>query len=90
MPDSPLIVPVLITNGSLQFATISNNGTVQDVIDVLTRQPEVREGVLNDLQSNTWALQKIRKEHNGRTWEEEELESLDDGEGALGFYMIQC
>lgn len=79
MADDPLIVPVVVPSGSLQFATISATGTVQDLLDDLTGNDEVTSQLLGDLQPYGWAIQQIRKEHSGRQWEEEELEALDNG-----------
>lgn len=80
MPDDLLIVPTILCSGSLHFASVSHDAVVQDVIDSLVTLEEVREDVLGDLQPQGWALQRIRKEHNGRAWEEEELEALGDGQ----------
>ena len=79
MPESSLIVPVVVSTGSLHFATIKPDGTVQDVIDALLTQPEVTSEVLGGLDDAGWALQKIRIEKSGRRWEEENLEKLGDG-----------
>ncbi len=79
MEGDPLIVPVVLPSGSLQFATIPSDGVVQSVIDDLTGNGEVLFEVLGDLKSYGWALQRIRKEHNGRQWEEDELEALGNG-----------
>jgi diaphanous 1 len=86
MPDEPLIVPVLLPNGSLHFSTVQQASTVQDVLDALTRIKEVQEEVLGDLRCDAWALQRIRLETHGRTWEEEELEALGDGKSNCVFY----
>ena len=79
MSDKPLIVPVVVPTGSLHFATVQLDATVQDVIDALLAQPEVATEVLGGLDNAGWALQKIRIERNGRQWEEEDLEKLGDG-----------
>lgn len=79
MPSNPLIVPVSLPDGSLHFANITPNGTVQDVLDELTRLDDVRLDVLGDLESDAWGIQKIRRESTGRVWEEEELEALGSG-----------
>lgn len=81
MPDDsdPLVVPVATPAGSLYFATIQPKGTVQDAIHALLRKDGVENEVLGDLSPYGWALQRIRKEHHGRQWEEEELESLGNG-----------
>lgn len=79
MPESSLVVPVVVPTGSLHFATTRPDGVVQDVIDALLAQPEVTSEVLGDLNGAGWALQRIRIEKSRRQWEEEELESLGDG-----------
>ena len=80
MSESSLIVPVVVPTGSLHFATVKPDGTVQDVIDSLLAQPEVTSEVLDGLDGAGWALQKIRIEKSGRQWEEEDLENLGDGQ----------
>jgi len=80
MPESSLIVPVAVPTGSLHFATIKPDGIVQDVVDALLAQSEVTSEVLDGLDDAGWALQKIRIEKSGRQWEEEDLESLSDGQ----------
>lgn len=80
MPESSLIVPVVIPTGSLHFATIQPGGTVQDVIDALLAQPEVTSEVLSGLDDTGWALQRIRIGKSGKQWEENDLENLGDGE----------
>lgn len=79
MADGPLIVPTLLASGTLHFATIQSTGTTQDVIDSLLLQQEVASEILGDLEQYGWALQRVRKEPNGRQWEEEELEELGNG-----------
>ena len=79
MADDTLIVPVIIPSGSLHFATVPSTGTVQDVEDYLTAHEEITSEILGDLESHGWAMQSIRSEHNGRQWEEEELEALGSG-----------
>ena len=79
MPESSLIVPVVVPTGSLHFATIRQDGKVQHVIDALLARPEVTSEVLGGLDHTGWALQKIRIEKSGRQWEERDLESLGDG-----------
>lgn len=80
MADHALIVPVVLPLGSLHFATVSRDGTVQDVVENLVSNHEVTTEILGDLPAYGWALQRIRKEHNGRQWEEDELEALGNGE----------
>ena len=75
-----LIVPVVLPSGTLHFATILPNGTVQDVVETLISDSQVTDEVLGDLQPYGWALQGIRRERNGRQWEEEELDALGNGE----------
>jgi len=85
MPESSLIVPVVVPTGSLHFATIKPDGIVQDVINALLVQPEVTSEVLGDLDGADWALLKIRVEKSGRQWEEEDLEKLGDGQSHPSF-----
>jgi hypothetical protein len=83
MTSQPLIVAVQLVTGSLHFAELqSEDGTVRDAIDYLTKLDEVRREVLGgagDLEDKGWALQRIREERSGRPWEEYELVALDDG-----------
>ena len=90
MPDDALIVPMLLTSGSLQFATVVGSATVQDVTDTLLQEPEVSLEVLGDLQDYGWALQKIRREPNGRQWAEEELEELGNGAAMHHMFLLTC
>ena len=83
MPTDPLIVPTVVPGGSLHFATVTSDGTVQDVLDALIANEEVTSEVLGDLEQYGWAIQRIRREHNGRQWEEDELEALGNGKHAL-------
>ena len=80
MPESSLIVPVVVPTGSLHFATVEPDGIVQDVIDALVAQPEVTSELLGSLDVAGWAVQKIRIQKSGRQWEEEDLEKLGDGQ----------
>ncbi|KAI0776213.1 FH2-domain-containing protein [Trametes elegans] len=79
MSIDPLIVPTVVPGGSLHFATVPADGTVQDVLDTLVANAEVTAEVLGDLGPYGWAVQRIRKEHSGRQWEEDELELLGNG-----------
>jgi hypothetical protein len=79
MPTGSLIVPTVLTTGSLHFAEVQQNATAQDVIDALATD-SVKLEVLGDLEDHGWALQTIRAEQSGRPWEEAELEALDDGQ----------
>lgn len=80
MADDALIVPVAIPSGTLHFVTLSVNATVQDLLSNLTESDEITSQLVGDLQPYGWAIQRIRKEHNGRQWEEEELEALGNGQ----------
>lgn len=79
MSHDALIVPTLLPCGTLHFATVGATATVQDVTDTLLQDPEVGREVLGDLEDYGWALQRIRRESNGRQWAEEELEELGNG-----------
>ena len=88
MPGDPLIVPTVVPGGSLHFATVVSDGTVQDVLETLVANPEVTSEVLGDLEPYGWAVQRIRHEHSGRQWEEDELEALGNGKHALRILSI--
>lgn len=79
MSDNQLIVPISTPSGSLHFASIPTDGTVDDAIHVLLTDEEATSEILGDLDSYGWGLQRMRKERNGRQWEEEELERLGNG-----------
>jgi hypothetical protein len=86
MLDDTLIVPTVLPSGSLHFASVQYDGTVGDVINLLSALDEVKSDVLGDLPPRGWALQLIRKELPGRQWEEDELESLGDGACLWNFF----
>jgi diaphanous 1 len=75
-----LIVPIVLTTGSLRFAEVQEAAVAQDVINSLAAVEEVRTEMIGDLEDHGWALQSIRAERNGRPWEEDELEALGDGQ----------
>lgn len=84
MTSQPLIVPIQLVTGSLHFAEVQpEGGTIRDVINFLTGVDGVRREILGDDDlddgNQGWALQKIREERSGRTWEEDELTALGDG-----------
>lgn len=79
MADNSLVVPVILVTGSLHFAEIRKDGKVQDVINFLLETEGAKAEILEDLKESGWALQKIRVEQSGRTWEEDELMALGDG-----------
>jgi diaphanous 1 len=83
MPDSSLTVPTILTTGTLHFVSVKPDSTAQDVIDSLVALDEVNSDILGDLDEAGWALQKIRWEESGRTWENDELEAIGDGKRAL-------
>lgn len=82
----PLVVSVLLLDGSLQYPSISADTTAQDLIETLIRLDEVKGTVL-DVASSAWALQRVRKEKLGRSWDETELVTLGDGEDSVN---IRC
>lgn len=81
------ITPIILPSGSLHFASISSNSKVQDVIDSLIINEDVRDEILGDWKHDDWALQKVRKEPTGRLWEDSELETLSDGKIVLQLYF---
>lgn len=80
---SPLIVPIILVNGDLQFVEVDHGATVQDVLNELLETSDVKNNILGDLEDQGWALQRLRFERKGRRWEEEELEALGDGKSVL-------
>lgn len=78
-PGNALIVPTILPNANVHFATVSNDGTAQDVINALLAVGEVQSEILGDLQEHGWALQVVKTAHEGRRWEEDELNALGDG-----------
>lgn len=80
-PKAPLVAPILLPTCTLQFAAIKPDGSAQDVVDVLLKNPEVKEEILGDLVSDdgSWALQRVVKNDPGKAWEEDELRMLRDG-----------
>lgn len=90
MSDNSLIVPTLLTTGSLHFAEVKSDSTIQDVINSLVAFDEVCSDVLGELELENagWALQKIRQEESGRFWEEGELKAMGDGQIAFWVFSI--
>ncbi|KAJ4496810.1 formin homology 2 domain-containing protein [Lentinula lateritia] len=84
---SPLIVPIILVNGDLQFVEVDHGATVQDVLNELLETSDVKNNILGDLEDQGWALQRLRFERKGRRWEEEELEALGDGKTFSTFPM---
>ena len=66
MAAVPLLVPTLSPSGALHFATVGEQATAQDVINVLSVLDEVKEDILGDLQEAGWAIQKIFRGLDGR------------------------
>ena len=79
MPPNPLVVPTILVTGSLHFAEVQEDSTANDVIRALISAGTIKDEVLGDLDEAGWALQRIRSEPAGRSWEEAELEALGDG-----------
>ncbi|KIY49480.1 hypothetical protein FISHEDRAFT_65448 [Fistulina hepatica ATCC 64428] len=78
MPRSVLTVPVVLASGGLHFTEVPYDGTAQDVIDTLIRNPDVVHDALGDEQEAGWALQRIRAQLPGRLYDEAELNALDE------------
>lgn len=79
MSADTLIIPTLLPSGTVHFAEVSQQGSAQDVIDSIMASGEVAKDILGSLEDRGWALQRIRREKPGRTWEQDELEALGDG-----------
>lgn len=82
MPDgsTTLIIPAILPTGTLHLIELPDNCRTQDVIRNLVSIDGVKEEILGTLEDHGWALQRIRREKNGRVWEEDELNALGDGE----------
>lgn len=80
MPDDTLLVPTVLTSGTVHFATVAATSTAKDVVDALVSKSEVKEEASGGLEEIGWALQRVRVERSGRSWEEDDLEELGDGE----------
>ncbi len=79
MADISLIVPTILVTGPLHFAEIRKDGKAQDVVNFLLETEGTKTEILGDLKDSGWALQRIRVEQSGRSWEEDELIALGDG-----------
>jgi diaphanous 1 len=84
MSADALIVPTLLSNGTIHFAEVSQQGSAKDVIDSIIASGEVAKDSLGSLEDRGWALQRIRREKRGRIWEQDELEALGDGKSFKG------
>ena len=83
MSTDLLVVPLVLVTGSLHFVQVQQNARAEDVVKAALKQDGLRDEVLGDLEDSGWALQRIRTEQPGRTWEEDELLSLGDGKFLL-------
>lgn len=79
MSDDLLITPVISPSGTVHFASVPHDATIQDIITALSRSEDVREDILLDLPDSGWDIQSVRKEQQGRSWEDTELEELEIG-----------
>ncbi len=80
MPDDTLLVPTVLTSGTVHFATVAATSTAKDVIDALVSSNEVKEEALGGLEETSWDLQRVRVARSGRPWEEYDLEALGECE----------
>lgn len=85
LPDgsTTLIVPAILPTGTLHLIELPDNCRTQDVITALVSIDGVKDEILGGLEDHGWALQVIRREKNGRAWEEDELNALGDGESFI-------
>jgi diaphanous 1 len=83
MSTDPLVVPLVLVTGSLHFVQVQEDARADDVVEAALDLEGLRDEVLGDLEDSGWALQRIRTEQPGRTWEEDELLSLGDGMSPL-------
>lgn len=82
MPDGSgdLIVPTVTPAGVLHFVQVPKDASAHIVVAALLSIDGLKEEILGDLEDGGWALQKERSESLGRTWEEDELLALGDGQ----------
>lgn len=81
MPDKSgdLIVPTVTPSGALHFVQVPKDVSASQVVAALLSIEGLKDEILGDLEEAGWALQKVRSESPGRTWEEDELLALGDG-----------
>lgn len=81
MPDGSddLIVPTVTPAGVLHFVQVPRDATASQAVTALLSIEGLKEEIVRDLEETGWALQKVRRESPGRTWEEDELLALGDG-----------
>jgi hypothetical protein len=77
---APLVIPILSPSGTLHFTSVDSNASIDQVIVALLQTTIVSREVLGGLDDNGWALQRIRRWSADRIWQQEELETLKDGE----------
>lgn len=82
MPDGSgdLIIPTVTPTGVLHFVQVPKDASGHQVVTALLSIEGLKEEILGDLEEVGWALQKARSERAGRTWEEDELLALGDGQ----------
>ncbi|KAG8831474.1 hypothetical protein FRC18_006477, partial [Serendipita sp. 400] len=78
MAAPPLIVPTLSPSGAIHFAAVTQDATVQDIIDALSTLDDVKEDILGGLEDCGWDVQKIRRSPPSG-WDEAELRQFGNG-----------
>ncbi|KAG8876212.1 hypothetical protein FRC20_002184 [Serendipita sp. 405] len=78
MAAPPLIVPTLSPSGAIHFAAVTQDATVQDIIDALSTLDDVKEDILGGLEDCGWGVQKIRRSPPSG-WDEAELRQFGNG-----------
>ncbi|KAJ8462763.1 hypothetical protein ONZ45_g17814 [Pleurotus djamor] len=79
MPDDTILIPTILPTGTLHFATVGAQATAKDVILELAANDQAQAELDGFADASECALQRIRSEPTGRSWEEHELEALGDG-----------
>ncbi|KAJ7591544.1 hypothetical protein C8J56DRAFT_1003980 [Mycena floridula] len=80
MATDTLLVSILTVAGEKDVVVVPQQATAQDVINQLVSEGKIRlADILGDLQSDAWALQRLRIEDNEPTYEDGEIVSVCDG-----------
>ncbi len=78
-----LVVPLLTTSGSSHTVSVENVATIGNVIDVAISCLDLRSEVLGHLAGDHgWAMQRVRREKQGKVWVDGEMECIGDGESS--------
>lgn len=85
--DRPeLFVSVLVPNRGLESVHVHPFTTIQEIINILISYEDLPKSVLGryaGVNKSGWALQVVRKEKEGRAWEDSDLAEVGDGQCCL-------